>query len=106
MIQIDDLVNANSILPPISNNTLGKASGALIKQLLDNLTGEGGKKQQSIAYQNQSKRGNNSGYHSLPPIGPNNNQMPDSKMMIAKPKNIIQMAEAFDKNKINLNFRD
>lgn len=28
-------------------------------------------------------------------------------MMIAKPKNIIQMAnEAFDKNKINLNFRD
>ena len=110
MIQIDDLVHTNSTLPPISNNTLGKASGALIKELLNNLTGEGGKnKQSSIAYQNQSKRGNNSGYHSLPPIGPgNNNQgMPDSKMMIAKPKNIIQMAnEAFDKNKINLNFRD
>ena len=53
MIQIDDLVHTNSTLPPISNNTLGKASGALIKELLNNLTGEGGKnKQSSIAYQN------------------------------------------------------
>lgn len=40
IIQIDDLVNANSILPPINNSTIGKASGALIKQLLEGLNGD------------------------------------------------------------------
>ena len=41
MIPADELVsNTASILPPISNNTLGKTSGALIKQLLENLNGE------------------------------------------------------------------
>lgn len=42
LVQVDELVNnTTSILPPINNGSLGKASGALIKQLLDNLTGEG-----------------------------------------------------------------
>lgn len=40
MVQVEDLINTTSILPPISNATLGKASGALIKQLLDNLNGD------------------------------------------------------------------
>ena len=38
-IHIDELASSTvSILPPITSNTLGKTSGALIKQLLDNLT--------------------------------------------------------------------
>ena len=113
MIPADELVsNTASILPPISNNTLGKTSGALIKQLLENLNGEAKMKPSQLAYQNQSKRSNNAGYHSLPPIGPGNNsnnmnnQGQDNKMMLPKPKNIIQGQELFDKNKMNLNFRD
>ena len=57
-----------------------------------------------MSYQNQSKRGNNGVYHSLPPI---NQMQPNQQVqgsIIAKPKNIIQ--EGFDKNKVNLNFRD
>ncbi|TNV85069.1 hypothetical protein FGO68_gene2074 [Halteria grandinella] len=97
------------MLPPINNQSLGKASGALIKQLLDNLNGDPKSKPSGLAYQNQSKRGNNQGYHSLPPIGPANQggmpQINDQK--IAKPKNIINGGQdLFDKNKINLNFRD
>ncbi len=42
MIQVEELVSqTTSILPPINNNgSIGKASGALIKQLLDGLTHE------------------------------------------------------------------
>ena len=57
-----------------------------------------------MSYQNQSKRGNNGVYHSLPPI---NQMQPNQQVqgsIIAKPKNIIQ--EGFDKNKVNLNFRE
>lgn len=50
IIQVDELVSTTSILPPINNNTLGKASGALIKQLLDNLNGEQKTKPSQLAY--------------------------------------------------------
>jgi len=52
MILSDELANPTSILPPINNGSLGKTSGALIKQLLDNLTGEGNAKvkSSSLAY--------------------------------------------------------
>lgn len=38
IIQVEELMSNTSMLPPINNNSLGKASGALIKQLLDGLT--------------------------------------------------------------------
>jgi hypothetical protein len=38
VIHVEELVNQTSILPPINNGSFGKHSGALIKQLLDNLT--------------------------------------------------------------------
>jgi hypothetical protein len=50
MIQVEELVNTTSILPPITNNSLGKASGALIKQLLDNLNGDPKSKPAQLAY--------------------------------------------------------
>lgn len=47
---MEELVNTTSMLPPINNQTLGKASGALIKQLLDNLNGDPKSKPSQMAY--------------------------------------------------------
>ena len=52
MIQVEELVSqTTSILPPINNNgSIGKASGALIKQLLDGLTHEPKTKPAQMSY--------------------------------------------------------
>ena len=40
MIQYEELAMQSSIFPPIQNNSYGKATGNLIKSLLNNVTGD------------------------------------------------------------------
>ena len=39
LLTLDELMTDTSIFPPINNNSFGKATGTLIKALLNNLDG-------------------------------------------------------------------
>lgn len=83
LIQFEDLMQQQSLFPPINNSSFGKATGNLIKSLLNNITGEKGQ----IMHTNQTnRRQNNSIYHSLPPIGPARDH---SESRLPKPKYIL-----------------
>ena len=77
---LDELVHNNSFFPPINNTSYGKATGSLIKTLLNNL---GSGKKSDNKYSNV----NNSGggvYHSLPPIVPSRETSEGKAMPKAK----------------------
>jgi hypothetical protein len=42
MIQLDELMTQSSIFPPIQSSNYGKATGNMIKSLLNNITTNGG----------------------------------------------------------------
>jgi hypothetical protein len=37
IIALDEIISNNSFFPPINNNSFGKATGSLVKSLLNNL---------------------------------------------------------------------
>jgi len=80
MINLDDLMSQTSIFPAINNNTYGKATGNLIKNLLSNLGNH------STSNNAQQKRPLANNYHSLPPIVPAR-EAPETKL--PKPKYIF-----------------
>jgi hypothetical protein len=41
LITLEELLSNNSFLPPINNNSFGKATGSLVKNLLNNLGKQG-----------------------------------------------------------------
>ena len=40
LLQLDEMINQQSIFPPINNSSYGKATNNLIKSLLNNVIGE------------------------------------------------------------------
>ncbi len=58
LITLDEMISNNSFFPPIPQNTFGKATGALVKSLLNNFSVDK-QKHHDNGDRYQSKRANN-----------------------------------------------
>jgi hypothetical protein len=61
IITLEEMITNNSFLPPINNNSFGKATGTLVKSLLNNLGSNGGKKSDDNRERFGKKIGNQPG---------------------------------------------